>query len=110
MEKLEEELNELKVELKKIGEFGQITRDQGKKLSPELRHSITGEIGDLLFCVANIAYFFEVNPEDALREMLGRFEKRFRFVEKEVVSSGKKLGEVSLAELDRHWSEAKKQD
>lgn len=89
--KLEEEINELKNEIKK----GDI-----KKAGEE--------IGDLLFSVCNVAHFAKISPEDSLRTFLARFEKRFRHVEKRASSSGKDMKDHTLAELDTYWDEAKK--
>ena len=69
---------------------------------------IEDEMGDVLFSISNIAHFLHLNPEDALRSMLGRFEKRFRHVEKRAKEDGKKLQEMPLAEMDKYWDEAKK--
>ena len=98
-EKVEEEVSELKAELDKIENPKSIDSSQLKK--------IEAEIGDVLFTVSNIAYLTGVNPEDALRTTLNRFESRFRFVEKSVKESGKKMTDVDLSEMNRHWDKAK---
>ncbi len=67
------------------------------------------ELGDLLFCLVNVARFIEINPEEALRKTIMKFIKRFRYLEERVVNAGKSLNEVSLEELDRLWEEAKRE-
>lgn len=106
MEKLEEELKEFKEELETLGRPVEWTKS--KKISAEQRKNIESEMGDLLFTIVNIAYFLQINPEDSLRVMLQRFEKRFRHVETSAVRDGKKLEEMKLEEMDAYWNEAKK--
>jgi tetrapyrrole methylase family protein/MazG family protein len=65
------------------------------------------ELGDLLFCLVNVARFVEVNPEEALRRTIMKFISRFRYLEERVVNSGHQLNELKLEELDRLWEEAK---
>ena len=90
--KMEEELAELKAEI--------------AAGAPAER--VAAELGDLLFSVCNVASFLKIQPEDALRAQLKRFEGRFRHVEKRVRESGKQPGEAPLEEMDRYWDEAKK--
>ncbi len=107
IEKLEEELQELKLEIAKISTQSLVTRKIASEISQDLKQKIFDELGDVLFCSANIAYFFAINPEDALRAMLHRFERRFRFIETAVKNSGRRLEELSLAEMDVIWTQAK---
>ncbi|MFC1551809.1 nucleoside triphosphate pyrophosphohydrolase [Candidatus Latescibacterota bacterium] len=74
------------------------------------RSAIEEEIGDLLFSVANYARFISLCPEDALRKTIDKFQKRFRYIERELPKRGKKLGEASLEEMDELWEEIKRQD
>ena len=74
------------------------------------RDAIEEEIGDLLFSVANYARFISLCPEDALRKTIDKFQKRFRYIERELPKRGKKLGEASLEEMDELWEEIKRQD
>lgn len=90
--KLDEEIGELKAELAKP----QV--DAGK---------VAGELGDLLFCVANVARFVKTNPEDALRGTLAKFERRFRHVETRLREQGRAPQDATLEEMDRFWDEAK---
>jgi tetrapyrrole methylase family protein/MazG family protein len=66
------------------------------------------EIGDVLFSLVNVSRHLGVNPEIALREANKKFIWRFRFIERKLKKGGKKLGQVSLDEMDRLWEESKK--
>jgi len=90
-EKLDEEINELKV--------AQKTNDFNK---------IQDEIGDLLFTVINLSRFFNVSAENALRSSNKKFIKRFRLLEKKVFYSNKNIDDFSSSELDKIWIKVKK--
>ncbi len=66
------------------------------------------EFGDVLFSMVNYARFLEVNPENALERTNKKFIKRFQYLEEKAKESGKTLKEMSLAEMDVYWEEAKK--
>jgi len=68
---------------------------------------VAGEIGDVLFAVANLARHAKADPESALRLTNAKFERRFRYIEQQLLAQGKVLGEASLAEMDALWDEAK---
>lgn len=107
LDKVREEVAELEAEIAKLGPTD---RDATAKLAPEAKRKLEAELGDLLFTVANVAHFLHLNPEDALRSMLARFEGRFRSVELGAKAKGRKLEEMSLAEMDKLWDEAKKRE
>lgn len=65
------------------------------------------EFGDVLFSMVNYARFLEVNPENALEKTNQKFIKRFQYLEKKAKENGKSLKEMSLAEMDVFWEEAK---
>ena len=67
----------------------------------------TEELGDLLFACVNLARHLNVEPEAALRAANAKFTARFHYVEAALAESGRDVGEVGLAELDRLWEEAK---
>ena len=69
---------------------------------------IEDEFGDLLFALINYARFLEINPEDALSRTNERFIKRFQYLEENAKKIGKSLKEMTLAEMDVYWNEAKK--
>jgi ATP diphosphatase len=66
-----------------------------------------GEIGDLLFAVANLARHVKADPEVALRRTNAKFERRFRFIEDRLAAQGRTTAEASLEEMDAIWNEAK---
>lgn len=88
-EKVKEEIAELKIE---------VDRKSDK---------IEEEFGDVLFSLINYARFIGVNPEDALERTNKKFIKRFQFLETESAKDGKKMGEMSLEEMDHYWNKAK---
>ena len=65
------------------------------------------ELGDLLFALVNFARLSGWNPENALRATNNKFSDRFRYIERRVGDSGRKLSELTLAEMDVFWDEAK---
>ncbi|WP_299439912.1 nucleoside triphosphate pyrophosphohydrolase [uncultured Aquimarina sp.] len=90
-EKLEEELAELQHEIKK-----------------EDTDKIESEFGDVLFSMINYARFLNVNPEDALERTNKKFIKRFQYLEQKAKEKSKSLKDMTLAEMDVFWEEAKK--
>jgi XTP/dITP diphosphohydrolase len=90
-DKVLEEIDELKVEVKK----GDTDR-------------IESEFGDVLFALTNYARFVDVNPEDALERTNKRFIKRFQIMENEIRENGLDMTEMSLTEMDVYWEKAKK--
>jgi len=66
-----------------------------------------GEIGDLLFAVANLARHLEVDPESALRAANAKFERRFAHIETRLAADGRAPDAASLAEMETLWNEAK---
>lgn len=65
------------------------------------------EFGDLLFSLINYARFVDINPEEALERTNKKFIKRFQYLESESKREGKKLGEMTLEEMDAYWERAK---
>jgi len=89
IQKLEEELAELKAAMGK-----------GAEVMEE-------ELGDLLFSLVNLARFLHLNAEEALRKCIEKFIHRFRYIEEVIAQRGKSLEESSLEEMDALWQEAK---
>ncbi|MFL9837909.1 nucleoside triphosphate pyrophosphohydrolase [Flavobacterium sp. ST-75] len=90
-EKVQEELQELHDEVQ--------GSDQDK---------IESEFGDVLFSMINYARFLNVNPEDALERTNKKFINRFTYLESKAGEMGKSLADMTLAEMDVFWNEAKK--
>ncbi|QMU27007.1 nucleoside triphosphate pyrophosphohydrolase [Adhaeribacter radiodurans] len=95
-EKVEEELSEFKTEYHLKAE---------EEIDIE---KATDELGDLLFSIINFARFIEVNPEEALERTNLKFIKRFQYLEQEAQKNGKSLTQMTLAEMDVYWNQAKK--
>ena len=68
------------------------------------------EFGDVLFSMVNYARFLDINPENALERTNKKFMKRFLYLESKAKELGKSLKEMTLAEMDVFWNEAKKVD
>ncbi len=85
--KVEEELNELKEE------FG--------------TENAKGEFGDLLFSLVNFARFEGINPDDALELTNKKFKARFEYIELKAKAQGRNMKDMTLAEMDAIWNEAK---
>ncbi len=71
---------------------------------------IAEEIGDLLFCVVNLARHLKVDPETALRSANSKFDRRFRFIEQALRHARRPIEECSLEDMDALWGEAKRQE
>lgn len=89
-EKVEEELNEFKVEV----EAGN-------------NEAMEAEFGDVLFSMINYARFLKINPENALERTNKKFTKRFQYLEEKAKVLNKPLKDMTLAEMDVFWEEAK---
>jgi tetrapyrrole methylase family protein/MazG family protein len=99
--KVDEELAELRAEVLALE---RAETDAGEPI----RRKLEAELGDLLFTLCNVAYLSKVNPEDALRTTLQRFERRFKHVEGCLRSQGRTPEQSSLEEMDGYWNEAKR--
>ncbi len=89
-EKVEEEMEEFKKEA-----------EAGDKIKAE------HEFGDVLFSLINYARFMNINPEEALERTNKKFIRRFQYLEQSVSATNRKLSEMTLAEMDVYWNEAK---
>ena len=69
--------------------------------------AIEAEFGDVLFSLINYARFLKVNPEDALERTNKKFITRFQYLERKATESGKSLRDMTLAEMETYWQEAK---
>ena len=92
-DKVQEELNELRVEVE------QMNRERMEK-----------EFGDLLFSVVNAARLYDIDPEAALELTNRKFIKRFSYLEDKTIKKGQSLKDMSLDQMNEIWEEAKKYD
>jgi len=83
-------------------------REFREALSLQNRRRIREEIGDLLFVMANVSRFLQINPEEALKKTLDKFVSRFHYIETSLYSEGKTFLQSNLIEMDRLWEESKK--
>lgn len=90
-DKVQEELDELKVEIQ--------NHDQEK---------MEEEFGDLMFSIINAARLYGINPENALEKTNRKFIHRFNYLEKKTIKQGISLKEMNLEEMDAIWNEAKR--
>ena len=100
MDKVEEEWAEFKEALKAHGQ----TVSPGKKD----RRDVSMEFGDLLFTLTNMARFAHIHPETALNDAIGKFKKRFNYMETVLKENGGDMDTASRKEMDHLWDEAKR--
>ncbi len=94
LDKIEEEIGELRAELKSGGK-------------PD---RMADEIGDLLFALANLARHLKIDPETALRGCNEKFERRFRSIEQALAEQGRSPKDASLEEMEALWQDAKRKE
>ena len=90
-DKVREEMQELQVELER-----------------EDKEKSTDEFGDFMFSLINAARLYHINPDNALERTNKKFIARFNYVEQKTKEQGKELKDMTLAEMDALWNEAKK--
>jgi MazG family protein len=98
VDKLKEELGELEAAL------------ACKDLHERSRAHIEEEFGDMLFVLANVARHLRLDPEAALRSANAKFERRFRYIERQLAAKGKRPTDSSLEEMDALWNQAKREE
>jgi MazG family protein len=94
-EKVEEEMQEFKKEFNAASD---------ESINSE---KAMAEFGDLLFSLVNYARFIKIDPEEALERTNKKFIKRFQYLESEYKKAGKRIEEMTLAEMDVYWEKAK---
>jgi MazG family protein len=101
-QKVEEEMGEFKKEFLPEGQAGNAEASEAIN-----KERAVAEFGDLLFSLVNYARFINIDPEEALERTNKKFIKRFQYLEAESAKDGKKMGEMTLAEMDEYWERAK---
>lgn len=91
-DKVQEEINELKLEM------GNGNQD-----------NMEDEFGDVLFSLVNVARLYGINPDNALERTNKKFRERFNYLETQTLKKGLVLKEMSLEQMEAFWQEAKKQ-
>ncbi len=114
-EKLHEETDELRQNLKEYPEpgprpqsAGDVASARGVKVPDELRSRLEDEVGDLLFVLVNIARYLSLDPESALRKTNRKFRRRFEYLEGRLREQGRKPDAASLTEMESLWQESKR--
>jgi XTP/dITP diphosphohydrolase len=104
-DKVIEEMGELRenIQLREIP-------DQTEEAKAIVNSKIEDEFGDLLFALINYGRFIDINPEDALERTNKKFIRRFQYLEDKARDAGRNLHDMSLAEMDVFWEEAKKSE
>ena len=104
LDKVEEEIGELRQELPDRGRRGQPARGQ------KSRARVKEELGDLLFALVNLARHLGVDAEGTLKDANAKFRDRFRRIEEHFAARGRELGQVSLDEMEEVWQRAKRHE
>jgi nucleoside triphosphate diphosphatase len=112
-EKLDEEADELRKELRRLPSpptpSGKGISGSGKPQVPEeLRQRIEEEVGDMFFVLVNIARYLSLDPESALKKTNRKFKRRFQWMEEQLRASGRGPREASMEELEALWQSSKK--
>lgn len=116
-DKLREELAELADELFPGGSIPQVPAtvqaeavpDQSID-DPQRKARVEDELGDMLFVIANIARRWQVNPEEALRRANSKFERRFRYIERQLAARNRTLAEATLTEMEELYQQGKREE
>ncbi|MBF9142480.1 nucleoside triphosphate pyrophosphohydrolase [Hymenobacter properus] len=89
-----------------LAEFGEeYGHGQPEKMNTE---RAAEEFGDLLFSLVNFARFAGINPEEALERTNRKFIQRFQYLENATAAAGQRLADLTLAQMDVYWEEAKR--
>jgi ATP diphosphatase len=115
-DKLKEEADELRRELKKFPPPGPHPQGRGMAGSgrapvPEdLQARLEEEVGDLFFVLVNTARYLSVDPESALRKTNRKFKRRFQWMEARLRQSGRTAEQTPMEELESLWQQAKREE
>lgn len=104
-DKVAEELGEFRTELAAMEEAGR-SGDREQMASAAARAE--NELGDYLFSIVNAARLYDLNPDTALEKTCAKFRSRFTYLEEHTIRQGRSLKDMTLAEMDEIWEEAKK--
>ena len=100
-DKVSEERSEFQTEL---AAMESAPDDQARKAAADRAEA---ELGDYIFSVVNAARLYGLNPDTALERTCAKFKRRFTYLEEHTIRQGKDLKDMSLAEMDAIWNEAK---
>lgn len=115
-DKLEEETDELREQLKEFPEPGPRPQGRGmagsgrQSIPEDLRMRMEEEVGDLFFVLVNIARYLSLDPESALRKTNRKFRRRFQWMEDRLRETGRTPDRAAMEELESLWQEAKRRE
>ena len=102
-EKREDVWDKVKEEIAEFeAEMTELSNDQ------MVNDKMVNEFGDLLFAMINAARLYKIRPDNALEQTNLKFIKRFNYIEQQAKEKGKDIKDLSLAEMDELWNEAKR--
>lgn len=119
-DKVKEEESELQAEMDAMAEAGESVKkakDEGAQAALTAGEALSGlaaakdraeeELGDFMFATINAARLYGLNPDTALNRACDKFRRRFTYLEEHTIRQGRKLTDMTLAEMDAIWDEAK---
>jgi uncharacterized protein YabN with tetrapyrrole methylase and pyrophosphatase domain len=115
-DKLAEETQELRAELKQFPEPGPRPQLRGvagsgrTEIPEDLRARLEEEVGDLFFVLVNVARYLSLDSESALKKTNRKFKRRFQWMEERLRESGRGPEQASMEELESLWQQAKGQE
>lgn len=116
-DKLREEVDELAHELFPGGEIPVVPANVDLPVKPDepiadpaVQKRVEGEIGDILFVIANIARRWGINPEEALRASNRKFQRRFQFIERGLAERQRSIHDATLREMEDLYQEGKQRE
>ena len=90
------------------GVFTKLEEELSELRSAETDESRTEEFGDLLFALVNLARWWGIDAESALRQTNAKFRRRFNVIEEQAKAQGRNLSDLTLEEMDEIWEQTKK--
>lgn len=104
-DKVQEELGELREAL--AGYASPLGDGASNESQAQAKLEAEGELGDFIFSVVNAARLYHLNPDSALEMTDRKFIRRFTYLENKIKNQGKEFKEMTLAQMDEIWNEAK---
>lgn len=108
-DKVKEEIEELQAEMDTMGKVLQNEQATVQEKERSVKRA-EGELGDVLFALINAARLYNLNPDTALESTNKKFKRRFTYLENETIRKRHSLKEMTLAQMDAIWEEAKKEE
>ncbi|MDD4801348.1 MAG: nucleoside triphosphate pyrophosphohydrolase [Syntrophomonas sp.] len=107
-EKIQEKVSRVGFDWPNVqGAWDKFTEELGELNDARNDEELIEEMGDVLFALVNVARFNKVEPEQALQKANDKVTRRFNYIEQKIKDSGRNFSDLSLAEMDQIWTEAK---